>query len=214
MPDPVGTCVACIVNAGTGSSSAPVWLIPALTAAFALLGAWIAIGFDRRKAINQELIKRRLEQYDVVLPLANDLYCYLLCRGHFRALRPDTLLTNKREMDRIMYVHASLFSRKLLRSYHRFMADCFATYQGAGRPARLRARELRLKNQFGSDWQATWESSLAETFVTDAALDASYNDFVQMFGAEIGARRRPLFLMRDWQYGSQLENQAPAGSAA
>lgn len=199
MADPISTCVGCIVTGAAGNGNAPIWLVPTLTAILTTAAAWIAISFERRKTVNQELIKRRLAQYDAVLPLANDLFCYLLCRGRFRELTPDLLLASKREMDRTMYIHASLFTTKLMRSYHRFMADCYAAYQGAGLSAKLRTDAQRLQAQFGAGWKRDWDSYFTGERLDAKALVASYEDFVQMFGSEIGARRRPFFLKRDWQ---------------
>jgi hypothetical protein len=174
----------------------PWWWGPVLTAlltaVLAVVGAWIAIRFDRQKAINQELIKKRIALYDEIVPKANDLLCYFLCVGDWKSLCPSKLLVHKRALDRFANIHGALFSADAIAAYETFIADCFSTFSGRGKPAKLRADMARLKRQFGQDWQAAWEDHFETgNVVDDQRLKASYDRFVEALAEEIGATGKP-----------------------
>ena len=94
-----------------------------------MLGAWLAINFDRKKTINQELIKKRLIVYDDMVPKANDLLCYFMCVGDWKSFDPTKLLDHKRKWDRLLFVYGPLLSPALVERAHQFINSCFSTYQ-------------------------------------------------------------------------------------
>jgi hypothetical protein len=157
----------------------------------AVAGAWIAIAFDRRKSTNQELIMKRLAVYEIVAPRANDLLCYFLCIGNWKALTPDILISHKREMDRQAYIYGSLFSADTIRAYHRFIHACFKTYVGSGMAAQLRADVDYVRGEWQSSWQMAWEAAFVERkdAVGGRELRMSYEGLLAALATEIGARR-------------------------
>ncbi|OCJ66286.1 hypothetical protein A6U97_26505 [Agrobacterium tumefaciens] len=177
------------------ASSVPWWwtafAVPFLSAGLAVMGAWVAIGFDRRKSVNQELIKKRIAVYDDVIPKTNDMLCYFNCIGDWRTLDPDKLLDHKRKLDRAMNVYGALFSAELDVRYHAFIDACFSTYEGRGKPAKLRANTDFLKRQWGDDWVLKWDACFMP--VKDALgrddLRPIYDAMLGQFAIEIGARR-------------------------
>ena len=126
------------------SSTMPWWANSVLGAALALLVAWIAISFDRRKTVNQELIKKRLSIYDEMAPKLNDILCFFSFIGRFRSLPPGTIIAHKRELDRTIHVYGPIFSPALRDRYDEFVKLCFIAFAGGvGRPALIAADVVR-----------------------------------------------------------------------
>jgi len=175
---------------------------PVATAVLAVVGAWIAIRFDRRKSLNQELIKKRIAIYDCVAPLANDLLCCVTCSGGWKKLPPDKMIEKKREIDHSMYVYGALFSERLTIRFHEFMDACFATFQGRGKAAVLRANRDALKRQWGDDWKNEWDAAFVDPTkaVPTAEIRQRYKALLDQLAIEIGAANAPRFA---WARGAR-----------
>lgn len=167
------------------------WLIPLFSALLAVGGSWLAISFDRRKAVNQELVKKRLELYTAYVPLANDIYCFMMTVGHFRTLEPDDILQRKRELDRFRHLYGPLFAgQDVADAYDAFIDGCFATFRGSGQPAKIRANPNRLAKQYGSAWDPAWNASFDGTLALERGIyGALYDAFVTAFAKQVGASR-------------------------
>ncbi|HYP64673.1 MAG TPA: hypothetical protein VEQ16_12325 [Acidocella sp.] len=177
-------------------SSAPWWasavFSPLMTFVFAMLGAWFAIKFDRKKTINQELVKKRLLIYEDMAPKANDLLCYFICVGDWKALDPIKLLEHKRKLDRCVFVYGPLLSPALINKSHQFINSCFSTYQGAGKAAALRANLPFLKSQWRENWNEAWDKCFVESSesIDRKDLRVAYNEFITQFALEIGVNQK------------------------
>lgn len=172
------------------SSTIPWWASSVLGAALALAVAWIAISFDRRKTVNQELIRKRLAIYDELAPRLNDILCFFLCIGRFRSLPPDTIIAHKRELDRALKVYGPLFSARLRARYESFIKFAFVAFAGGlGRPALIAADIGLLQREWGSGWQAAWTSGFvpAEKAARPAEVRARYDELMRQFAREVGA---------------------------
>jgi len=189
----VATGFANLGFAGIASTDASArwWWAPILTAFLAVVGAWIAIAFDRRKATNQELIKKRIEVYEKAVPKANDLLCYFTCLGNWKALTPDTIISHKRELDRITHVYGPLFSSRTKTAYHSFIHACFKTFVGSGMAAQIRADVDDLKSQWRENWRPEWDVLFVPPpeAVSLGSLRSAYNAYLEALAWEIGARR-------------------------
>jgi hypothetical protein len=163
-----------------------------LSASLALAAAWIAISFDRRKTLNQELIRKRLAIYDDMAPRLNDILCFFFCIGRFKSLPPAEIITHKRSLDRTIKVYGPLFSETLRRSYDRFIKYCFKAYEGGtGNPALIAADVGHLAFEWGTDWQAGWTPGFV---APDKAADLGevrrrYDALMRQLAIEVGARR-------------------------
>jgi hypothetical protein len=180
--------------AATVAATPPWWwtaiLAPALTGCVAVIGAWVAIAFDRRKSANQELIKKRLEIYDSVVPKANDLLCYFTCVGNWKALTPDMIIANKREMDRLAHVYGPLFSTRTRHAYDLFIILCFKVFVGSGLAAQIRADVSYLKSEWQGAWQGAWDTAFVSPgeSVSLPTLRAAYDELLSALAKEIGAK--------------------------
>ncbi len=190
------TVVKCVSAAMPAAASGVPWwwtavAVPFLSAGLAVLGAWVAVGFDRRKSANQELIKKRIAIYDDVVPKINDLLCYFNCIGDWRSLNPEQLIDHKRKLDRKMYIYGALFSQELTVRFHDYINTCFSTYSGHGRPAKLTANVEFLKRQWGNGWVLKWNECFvaATEAIKKDELRPKYDALLNQFAIEIGAKR-------------------------
>lgn len=83
---------------------------PVLGGLIAIIGGYVAIRFDAKKTVNQELIKKRILIYDGLAPKLNDVLCFFLSVGFWKSLSLPMMTQKKRELDQTMYVYGPLFS--------------------------------------------------------------------------------------------------------
>jgi hypothetical protein len=174
-------------------NAVPWWASSLLSAALALGVAWVAIAFDRRKTVNQELIRKRIAIYEQMAPLLNDLFCFFRSVGAWKALTPPDMIAHKRTLDRLFHLYEPLFSRQFTRRYDQFIAAAFATFLDIGADAKLRASRLLIHQEWGDKWQEAW----SDNFVDAADEQTSHYEFgrayyalMDQFAVEIGVRRR------------------------
>ncbi len=188
-----GTCRA----ASLVPSAEPPWwwgaaAAPLLTGALGAALAYLAIRFDSRKILNQELIRKRIDLYDQVAPRLNDLLCAFLVVGHWKELPPPMVLQTKRDLDRLMHVYGPLFSQVMVGQYKVFIHKCFRTFNGSGRDALLRADLVHLQKEWGVAWQPEWNQRFVtpRDMVTERELRDEYARLMAELAAAIGTPRR------------------------
>jgi hypothetical protein len=166
---------------------------PLLSGAIAIIGAFIAIRFDARKTVNQELIKKRIWVYDIIAPKLNELLCFFLSRGPWKSLTPPLMIQRKRELDQAIYIYGPLFSHAVFDRYNIFINLCFKTFIGVGRNACLRANHNRLRSEWGADWKPEWDTHFVPSEVArNEDVMREYDSLLILLAAEIGARQRPV----------------------
>jgi hypothetical protein len=170
-------------------ASGPPWwwaafAAPMATAMFGMAVAWIAIAFERRKNINQELIK--------MAPKLNALFCFFLTVGRWKEFTPEKMLMHKRELDHDFHIYEPLFSNSFRSAYHAFVDACFETYTGSGKAARLRADLMRLKREWGTHWDPDWDNIIAasDNKTSNKDIKRLYFELMEQFAVEMGVQRR------------------------
>jgi hypothetical protein len=86
---------------------------PLIAGIIAWMVARLGIQLERRKAINQELVKKRIQLYDQIGPLLNDIYVAFMFVGHVKDIKLSDVIQRKRQADRIIYVNRPLISKNL-----------------------------------------------------------------------------------------------------
>lgn len=182
------------------TQSAPLWnsleifklFLGFLTPFFVAIGGYYITKsmrkLEARVLVSQKVVERRLELFDKMAPLLNDMYCYFKQVGQWKELTPPDLITNKRTLDKLFYVNKPLFSAQFEAKYFAFiMDDCFKPYTGQGHSARLRCSHLPYAALPG------WKSEWTEHFVEDVkdmckfeSLEADYQALMRQFAIEIG----------------------------
>jgi hypothetical protein len=138
---------------------------------------------------SRKLIESRLELYERMAPMLNDLFCFFLLVGHFDEVTPPEALSRKRDLDRIFHAHAPLFSAEFRDTYQRFIDACFLAFTGEARPAELRASREAQKRE-----RSTWDDDWNDMFAQEApepvqTIADAYDDLMDEFAAEVGAPR-------------------------
>jgi hypothetical protein len=106
---------------------------------------------------NQELIKARLQYYGQLAPMVNDLMCYLTFVGRWKEITPPEVIKIKRDMDRLFFSIAPLFSQQAVDAYQDFVRACFSEYSGWALDAQIRSGFVRRREARPDSWDSEWE---------------------------------------------------------
>jgi hypothetical protein len=146
---------------------------------------------DQAQWATRKLIELRLELYADMASSLNDLLCFFRLVGDYQTVTPPVALERKRTLDKAFYVNQHLMSEDFAQCYHDFIAACFLTYTGPGRPAQLRASRRRQEHE-RENWDSSWNELLIpdnSPATTLSELNKRYYALMDIFGEEIGARR-------------------------
>jgi hypothetical protein len=104
---------------------------------------------------NQKILEKRLEIYDKVIFMINDIFCFHCYIGNWKELSPPVIIEHKRKLDKIMHSYAPLFKDKLLKDYNNFMEEYYMTFAGWGEDAKIRSLYIKRKKVY-KNWEDTW----------------------------------------------------------
>lgn len=142
--------------------------------------------FELRQWKNQKLIEKRLEIYDDISPLLNDLLCYFTFVGCCKDLSPIAVIKMKRILEKKIYLAAPLFSPSFFSSCMKLMDLCYETYTGWGQDAKLKTSFEIRKQVAASEWVVDWDE-MYSSHVTDLKdINKAYNRIMKCFSEEIG----------------------------
>jgi hypothetical protein len=131
----------------------------AVTAAIAFL----AVYFNKRIHINQELIKARIGIIGDYSNQLNQIFCFYTQVGDFKNLNPDAILSAKRQMEKLAHVNRSIFSEKFFNAHRDFMTSAFHEYSGAGISAKLRVNVKDIMRHFNDMENIGWNEKCEPT---------------------------------------------------
>lgn len=189
-----------------------------------LLGIWVtrlAKRLEQAQWANQKVIEKRLAIYDDLSPSLNDVYCYFMRVGSWNERSPEEIVAVKRSMDRTANVYRYLFTPAFWDAYQGFIAVCYETYTGAGRPARLRTSpDGRSRECWGSSSEQQF--SPVEERSRPEAVRLEYFAVMDEFATELGVGltrvQRSAMLaalpLTSGASGSHARRQPPPGSPA
>ena len=169
-------------------------LIPA---AMLFVGIWMdrrIKEFEHRQWSNQKVIEKRLEVYEKLTPQLNELMCYFVRVGSWKEHDPTEIVDMKRDMDKIAYIYAPLFSPEFLTRYNEYMGVCFAMYRGAGLDAQLRTECEHYREAYvGADdddgsWDNEWDACFTGPEEASERDDVrrAYQEMVSLIARELG----------------------------
>ena len=168
-------------------------LVAGLTpVAVVAIGWWVARATKRLEHAqwsNRTLIERRLVLHDELAPGLNDLYCFFMCRGHFREITPRDAVSIKRDLDKTFYVNRFLFSESVFTAYERWSEVCFQHDARVAHDAPLRASAERQRVERGESWDPAW----SDCFVTDSGdvtelpqIADAYTELMRALADDVG----------------------------
>jgi hypothetical protein len=186
------------LDASLWNSLEVVKLAVAILTPLLLLGLGIIISRAARRVedaqwADRKLIERRLELYDEMAPLLNDLYCFFALVGDFRAIDPPRAIALKRELDKRFHVNMFLFSASFTRGYEVLMNLCFETFAGVATDARLRVNPEVQMAEMGDDrWQDAWWDLFSPEAKRSGrgSIKDAHAQLMQTFADELGVREK------------------------
>ncbi len=143
--------------------------------------------------LNQKVVEQRLDVYNQVVPLLNDLYCYHTFVGHWKTLTPQQILDIKRNLDKQIHIYKFLFSDKFFSRYSNFIDLCFETRTGFGEDAKLLTpMDKHLEGVADGEKQA-WQDEYAhmffdklEKYPTKSKIREAYQELMDDFASKLG----------------------------
>jgi len=175
-----------------------VWklIVSALTPA-AIAGA----GYFINKALStreHELSMLRSKQeirkqiYDEIGSKLNQIFCFVCDVGDFGYYEPPHIIHLKRDIDRKFEVYKTLWHKRTLDAYEKFMGSSFDTYSGGpGTPAKICA-SLNEKQAFfsrvGKQWKSEWNAMFTVPMDKNT-LFTLYDNLVEAFVNDITSDR-------------------------
>ena len=149
-----------------------------------------ARGVEEAQWASRKLIEQRLDLYERMAPLLNDILVFFLRVGQFQEITPPEAIERKRSVDRIFYAHAPLFTPEFQAGYLAFMKVCFKEFAGgAGKPALIRGSLAAQKLERPGTWKRAWTSMLvtrAEDVRTKEQVQKAYDEMMAAFAADVG----------------------------
>lgn len=112
---------------------------------------------------SRTVIEWRIKVYEEFSPILNEIYCYLVYVGDWKATTPPEILNRKRVLDQRFNIVRPLFSEQFTTIYNNFIDLCFRTYRGKGIDAGLRTGFQSRKEALGESWDETWENLFVES---------------------------------------------------
>lgn len=138
---------------------------------------------------NRKLIEQRLEVYDRMAPWLNDLYCFVVVSGDFRAVTPPKAVELKRKLDKEFHVNKFLFSERFSSSYRGFISLMFDEGGKVATDARICVDAKTQKKEVGADrWDDGWNVRFAPSGKrrNRKAIAAAHDIFMKRFAEELG----------------------------
>jgi hypothetical protein len=156
----------------------------------------IIIGFYLNKRLkkvediqwrNQKLIEKRLDIYDHLAPLFNDLLCYYTYVGNWKERTPNEIVNLKRLVDKQIYLASPLFCKDFLTKCLFFINLCYESYSGMGEDAKLRTDFKLRKPASLVKWNNDWDTNFSVNESSPIAqIRLAYISIMEIFSEEIG----------------------------
>lgn len=162
-------------------------LTPIIVVAIGIWVARISSRLERREWTSRRLIERRIDIYDEVAPLLNDILVYFIFVGHWKSLTPIHIVEIKRLLDRQMHTSSAFFSKQLMDAYLAYMAVCFEEYIRWGVDARLRCEMRRHREAAGENWKEDWNDMFSpkDELSSINQVRGAYMTLIEMFSSEL-----------------------------
>lgn len=141
---------------------------------------------------SQKLIEKRIQVYDDLMPIFNDLLCYFSYVGNWKEIDPPEVIGLKRIVDKKIHVSAPLFGPEFYLACMDFQNTCFSSINGWGLNAQLRTHFHRRRDARPEDWNEDWEKCFSDRRSEPAVVRAAYARLVAVFSSELGVNRKPI----------------------
>jgi hypothetical protein len=134
---------------------------------------------------NQKTLEKRIEIYDRMGPMLNDLFCFFCYNGNWKELTPIDIMGLKRELDKDINVYAPLFSEELSLKYMAFIQLCFVAHSGWEHEEKIKSL-YELRQQHAAEWNDDWILFFDTNNVLDAIkMKEHYDELIDSFKKDL-----------------------------
>ncbi len=140
---------------------------------------------------NRRIVDKRIEIYEGIAPLLNDIYCYLAWVGVWQMRKPTDIIDAKRQLDRRMHINRYILDDAVFAAYDAFMGLAFKTFNAPGEDAKIRTTLTdplgdRRNGRFFA-WDPAWETMFApDKAAPKDEVKAAYQELLLRFKQSIG----------------------------
>ena len=152
-----------------------------------LLGVWaknIAVDYEKRASLNDRVIEKRVEIYEMIGKDLNDVYVYLVQVGDWKEFSPSQIIEKKRDIDQSMYVSRPYWSNNAFLSYTEFMDASFETFTGIGEDAKIKTVTYQLEKL--DSWEGGWKKYFSKEPTEMRVIKDKYSLLMNNLATEFG----------------------------
>jgi len=144
--------------------------------------------FEHKQWQSQKLIEKRIQIYDELAPLFNNLLCYYTYVGYWKEPAPEDIVKLKRTIDKKVHLAQPLFSSDFFTICNKMQDLCYETHNGWGEDATLKTAFDRRRDAAGANWREACEHCFSKTISNIADIKDTYRQLMEVFAKNIGAR--------------------------
>jgi hypothetical protein len=153
-----------------------------------VLAIWFSRVIKRMKKkhwSNQKIVEKRMEVFDRMAPMLNDIYCFYCYVGNWKEIAPPELLSYKRDLDKEMNIYASLFSEDLSTKFRNFMLLCFVSSSGWEHDEKIKSL-VELRREHCEGWDEDWIKYFDTNNVVEAVqIKERYDKLIESFKSDL-----------------------------
>lgn len=124
--------------------------------------------YDKAQWTNQKVLEKRLQIYDEVVFMLNDILCFHCYIGNWKELSPIKIIEHKRQLDKKLNVYAPLFTEDLIVNYNAFIHECFELFTGWGNDAKIKSSYKR-RIEFNAEWSDDWNNLFSSEYLNNSS---------------------------------------------
>jgi len=138
-----------------------------------------------KQETNQRKVEKRIEIYDRIGPILNDIinfYCYT---GNWKEITPPNLIQLKKVLDKEINIATPLFSDDLSIKYSDFIFVCFVSFSGWEHKEKIKSL-YEFRQEHSAEWKEDWVQFFDTNNVVDAIMmKERYDELMGFFNEEI-----------------------------
>jgi hypothetical protein len=109
---------------------------------------WLGYLVESSLGSKEKLVEERIQIYEKVGPLLNDIYVHVQHVGHYKEMNDEKAIESKRKVDKLMYSNQAFFSTGLFEAYREYMESAFKTFRGEGLDAKPKEASRKHKKSY------------------------------------------------------------------
>ena len=142
-------------------------------------------GLKQEHQTNQGIIEKRIEVYDRMGPILNDLICFYCYSGNWKEITPMDILRKKMELDKDINTYSPIFSNELSKKYGDFIQLCFVSFSGWDHKEKIKSL-YEIRQEHNEEWNDEWIPMFDTNNVVEATkMRERYDELIEYFKKEM-----------------------------